>query len=46
MSDRPEGTPSSDIYTILLVLATVLVGGATVFLAMRSNELFGSWGPL
>ena len=46
MSDRPDSTPSSDIYTVLLILATVLVAGATVFLAIRANELFGSWSPL
>ena len=46
MSDRPGSKPSSDIYTILLILATVLVGGATLFLAMRSIALFGTWNPL
>jgi len=46
MSDRPDSSPSSDIYTILLIFATVLVGGATIYLAMRSNALFGTWSPL
>ena len=46
MSDRPSTKPSSDVYTILLGLATILVGGATVALAMRSAALFGTWSPL
>lgn len=46
MSDRPDSSPSSDIYTVLLILATVLVAGATLFLAMRSNQLFGTFSPL
>jgi len=44
MSDKPAA-PDSDVYTVLVVLATLLVAGATVFLAMRSQELFGSWNP-
>jgi len=40
-SDRPE----NDIYTVLLILATVLVAAATAFLAMRNQQLFGSWLP-
>ncbi len=45
MSDRPTTPPESDVYTVLLILATVLVAGATIFLAMRSQQLFGSWNP-
>lgn len=44
MSDRPSGPPN-DIYTILLIVATVLVAGATVYLAMRNQQLFGTWNP-
>ena len=45
MSDRPGSQPENDIYTVLLMLATVLVAGATIFLAMRSQQLFGTWNP-
>ncbi len=46
MSDGPaDGQPENNVYTILVILATVLVAGATVFLAMRSQHLFGSWNP-
>jgi len=45
MSDRPTTPPESDIYTVLIIFATVLVIGATIFLAMRSQQLFGSWNP-
>ena len=46
MSERPAGTkPGNNIYTVLLITATVLVATATVYLAMRSQQLFGSWNP-
>jgi len=46
MSDGPvEGKPENDVYTILLILATVLVAGATIYLVIRSQQLFGSWNP-
>jgi hypothetical protein len=46
MGDRPtDAKPGNDIYTVLLIIATVLVAGATVYLAMRSQQLFGSWNP-
>ncbi len=46
MSERPaEGQPENNVYTVLLILATALVAGATVFLALRSLQLFGSWNP-
>ena len=45
MSEHPSGSPESDVYTVLVILATVLVAGATVFLGMRSQALFGSWNP-
>jgi hypothetical protein len=47
MSERPVngGQPESNVYTVLLILATVFVAGATVFLAVRSQQLFGSWYP-
>jgi len=45
MGDRPGMPAENDVYTVLLILATVLVAGATVFLVMRSQQLFGSWNP-
>jgi hypothetical protein len=46
MSDRPAGgRPDHNVYTVLVVLATLITGGAVIFLALRSQELFGSWRP-
>ena len=46
MSEGPAGAkPENDVYTILLILATVLVAGATVYLVIRSQQLFGAWNP-
>ena len=45
MSDRPNIAADNDVYTVLVVLATLLVMGAIVYLALRSQELFGTWNP-
>ena len=45
MSDRPAGQPVNDCYTLLVVLATVVVAAATVYLAVRSQHLFGTSNP-
>ncbi|UCE58653.1 MAG: hypothetical protein JSU63_14565 [Phycisphaerales bacterium] len=46
MSEGPaDSKPENNVYTILLILATALVAGATVYLAIRSQQLFGSWNP-
>ena len=46
MSEQPAGgQPEHSVYTVLLILATVIVAGATVYLAVRSQQLFGSWSP-
>ncbi len=46
MSDAPVGPkPENNIYTVLLILATILTAGATIFLAIQSQQLFGSWNP-
>lgn len=46
MSEGPAGAkPENNVYTILLILATVLVAGATVYLLIRSQQLFGDWYP-
>jgi len=46
MGNRPiDAKPRNNVYTVLLIIATVLVAGATVYLAMRSQQLFGNWNP-
>lgn len=46
MSEGPAETkPGHDVYTVLLIVATVVVGGATIYLAVRSQQLFGDWNP-
>ena len=46
MSDRPAGVkPDNNVYTVLLIVATILVAGATTFLAIQSQALFGDWSP-
>ncbi len=46
MSDRPSlSTPDSDVYTVLLIIATIITVAGTVFLFVRSQDLFGSWNP-
>jgi hypothetical protein len=46
MGERPAGAqPENNVYTILLMIASLLVVGATVYLAVRSQQLFGSWNP-
>ncbi len=42
----PSGArPESDIFTVLIIVATVFVAAATVYTSVRANELFGSWLP-
>ncbi|MHC5108447.1 MAG: hypothetical protein ACYTHJ_01045 [Planctomycetota bacterium] len=47
MSDNPEVGPApSNVYTILVMMAALFVMGATIYLAVRHNQLFGTWNPL
>jgi len=47
MSEAPVNEmPEHDIYTVLLILATIVTACATIFLAVRSQQLFGTWNPL
>ena len=40
MSEGPSGgKPDNDVYTVLLILATVLMVGATVYLGTRGQHL-------
>jgi len=45
MSDRPTTTPDSDVYTVLLIIASIVTIAGTVYLCVRSQELFGNWSP-
>ncbi len=45
MSDRPAESPDNDVYTVLLMLAVVVVGAATIYLAIHSQAMFGTWNP-
>ena len=46
MSESPApDRPQNDVYTVLVILAAVVVAGATIYLAVRSQQLFGSWNP-
>ena len=47
MSEGPSTPqPESDVFTVLIAVATVFVVVATVFTSVRANELFGGWLPL
>jgi len=46
MSERPTGSPGSDVYTVLVICATVVLAAGTIYLAWVRNEAFGSWMPL
>jgi len=46
MGDRPAGAqPENNVYTILLITASLFLIGATVYLVVRSQQLFGTWNP-
>jgi len=47
MANGPNTNPNpeSDIYTAWLVISTVLVAVVTVFVAVKSQHLFGTWLP-
>ena len=41
----PTSSPESDIYTVLMAIATAFVLFATVFMLVRSQQLFSHWLP-
>lgn len=45
MSEGPGVRPEPDVYSVLLILATAMALGATVFLAIKSQQWFDSWIP-
>lgn len=36
----------NNIYTVLTLIALIALLAGVVYIAMRSNELFGSWNPM
>ena len=46
MSEGPSNeNADNNVYTVLLIFATALMAGGTIYLAMRSQQLFGDWNP-
>ncbi len=46
MGERPAGAqPENNVYTILLMVASLLLVGSTVYLGVRSQQFFGTWNP-
>ncbi|MFH0981510.1 MAG: hypothetical protein V2A79_08225 [Planctomycetota bacterium] len=39
-------SPQSDVYTILVIIATLFLVVATVFISVQAQQLFGRWLPL
>ena len=39
-------SPQSDVYTMLLIIATVFLVVATVFVSFRAQQFLGNWLPL
>lgn len=46
MADQSDYGPApSNVFTLLVIIAAIVMIGATVFLAIRSNQLFGTYSP-
>lgn len=41
-----ENSVPNNIYTVLTFVALLALLAGVVFVAMRSNELFGTWNPM
>lgn len=39
-------SPQSDVYTILLIIATLFLAVATVFVSIQAHRFFDRWLPL
>ncbi|GJM25585.1 MAG: hypothetical protein DHS20C16_20000 [Phycisphaerae bacterium] len=37
--------PNSNVYTVLVIVATIFLLAATVFMSMKAQELYGNWIP-
>ena len=46
MNEGSNARPESDIYTVLLAIATVFLLFGTVFVSIRNQQLFGTWVPI
>jgi len=41
-----QGTkPDNDVYTVLVIVATVFLAIGTVVVSTRANDVFGNWMP-
>lgn len=41
-----QNSVPNNIYTVLTVVALLALLAGVVFVAMRSNDLFGTWNPM
>jgi hypothetical protein len=41
----PGAQPDSDVYTVLVMIATAFLAVGTIFVAVRSADVFGNWLP-
>ena len=41
-----QNSVPNNIYTVLTLVALLALLAGVVYVAMRSNELFGTWNPL
>jgi hypothetical protein len=41
----PGAQPESDIFTVLVIIATVFVAVATIYTSVRASGLYGNWLP-
>lgn len=39
-------SPPNDVYTILVIIATLFLAVATVFVSVQAQQLYGRWLPL
>jgi hypothetical protein len=37
--------PESDIYSVLIIVASVFLATGTIFVSIRADALFGNWMP-
>lgn len=41
-----QNSVPNNIYTVLTIVALLALLAGVIFVAMRSNDLFGSWNPM
>ena len=41
-----QNSVPNNIYTVLTLVALIALLAGVVYVAMRSNELFGTWNPM